>query len=524
MTAPCKASGISFCRIRIDILCFVMVLLGLGVLVSDDYAHHDQYRYFGPSLVDVLPEKACQYEPQFNRLAVLGRWINAHVECLVYKSVFERADLTVFRAVILAFVGLFAIFLRRLLIHNGAPAAPAAALAIGIALLPGAQNAVLMANFANILSPLLALWAGHIIATSFVQPMKDRLAACFLAATMLMVAMMLYQALSFMIFVPLLARLLWIEENFKARIKAIATPFVVFGATSGIYLIIYKIYATIVQNEMPDLDDYTVAISIAAIPERLWGFFTGYLVELTGFWLVPAPPWALAVILALISLAILTVIKQAKGHIDWWCLAMVVAVTLTGLAIYGVSNAPFLFRTLWPFSASLLTIVIWAVWVLWNRLNQHPFIKPLPWAALVIIAVMASHYTTKGLVQTAVTEFNFLTERLQNDLKSYHKYVYLLPADEEGRGYGINGRRTITDEFNRSSTAYRWNVDDIVRIAVIEAGIDRRVLPWGLEKDIDANELKVLWTAPGEPESLPLGINPARVLTINFGLIEPRAF
>src|SRR6266446_4326032 len=121
------------------------------------FAHHDQYRMFAETLGDPAIKEACEADRQYLWLYKIGRPLTAEIECTIFRHADVPADLTPYRWAVVALQALAAAVFAMLLRACGLQWMTAGALGIGVFLLPGEENAVLMANFANVLTPILAL-------------------------------------------------------------------------------------------------------------------------------------------------------------------------------------------------------------------------------------------------------------------------------------------------------------------------------------------------------------------------------
>lgn len=524
------------------------------------FAHHDQYRLFAETLDNPAIKHACEADRQYLWLYKIGRPLTAELECMIFRHANAPSDLTPFRQAVVFLqaiaAAVFAMILRRCQVSWVA----AGALGTAVFLLPGEQNAVFMANFANVLAPILALMSHTLLELAANRRRGwryDSTGWVMIVASWacLGVALHLFPGLAAFFFTATFGYVLFRADARGMRMIIRDTAFFASVAIPY-YILLNKWYEPTYALGQSVPSNYAVRTSIASF---MFGCLkiVLFLSPVLNLWNV-YPIGAIAILVAIIIITarlaaeyrMNDVIARIGGRKAQrflllgfvFGIANIVVIAYPVAIVYRVLVPQTAIALLWLF-ASVVAIVTMSFDVQW-RLAEGPVA-----ICLLALAAVLGGWTTSENVFASALERGYLRSVIANaSMNNVDQIAIIQPPDNEEAANirGLNGRPIIGDEFNMPSTLGSVNlgsdVPDMVRAVMIELNEhDRPVVDASLPIR-SAGEVNVTrfgsekidvftangWKAQGEIQNglvfLPMGVvgvlsNDRRTIRWNAGVI-----
>jgi len=447
------------------------------------FAHHDQYRMFAETLGDPAIKEACEADRQYLWLYKIGRPLTAEIECTIFRHADVPADLTPYRWAVVALQALAAAVFAMLLRACGLQWMTAGALGIGVFLLPGEENAVLMANFANVLTPILALVSHALVEKARsdrnVWPRDRQGFALWIAAWIcLAVALHLFSALAVFFFTATFAFVLF-RADYRGWGTAISDILFFVSVALPYYLLLTKWYEPSFDPTQAVPWNYAIGISA-------WNIFIGvvkalyFLSAMLNLWnIYPLRSvfWAGVIVIVWARVSALGRRHPSLSGIGGAGAGrFVLLLVLFGVSslfviaspvrlVYRVLLAQTSILLLWLFASLAALLEIYSIR---QRLRAQRSVA----IAMLALAMILAGWTTTENVFASAMERGYVRAIIGNaPAGSFDQVAIVEPPSS---AYGLNRRPMIGDEFNMPSTLGSSNlgsdVPDMVGAVMRELG------------------------------------------------------
>lgn len=423
--------------------------------ILTEFAHHDQYRYFRVNRED---KKSCTEDTQFNGLRFdLGRPVTAYIECLVYRTTDTPADLRYFRAVASLLVACSMLVLSswwlKAVPERGAlwfflPAA--------VVTLPGIQNLVLMANI-----PVLAAVLSSLSAYRLMEG-GDGWARIVFAWLLVEAALFSYPMGAYAFFIPAsMFVFLGIHRKPGGIWRRLARDIAFAGTASvAFYAVVRLAIHPMVAYRAAPADNY--AFEAAFGIESRWRFWLEISRFASNLWNVYVGGRTGTAVLGAIGAAVIlraaAASREARPVVlsQIVCIPIFAALTTAPLMVSQMSEP--LFRILIPYSALVCILLLWAFYpVIVRAMEAAAHMRTNPaGGALAAAAACLGVLFAFNVYQSACNSHDEL-QHLRSQLGPVQKspsIVRILNVDRPQATRGMNGLRSMTDEFNVNTTVY----------------------------------------------------------------------
>ncbi len=446
------------------------------------YAHHDNARYFSKPADPA--DFSCRDDYQYQWIRGLGRPLAAEIECRInFTLTGSLSDLSALKALTAVYVILSASLLIQIFSHGGLPPPAAGILALLLTILPGVQNAVMMANLVNALTLLVTLFAAGIVMMK--RPGWRRYLAAFL---LLCLGFQGYPVwvfvfpviLCFVGFVGAIAPGREHAPDVAGGLRALA----LFSAAALATLLMQRIYA---EPALVLPDTYTADFSPAIVGRLLDGGGQA-LATASRLWYLyePAARYAFAAVLAGIW-AYLAMVPDTR-RIALAGIGLTLVCAGIGILPWSIPREPLtLTRIVYPLSFGLVLSLAAGIAVYHEKLGRRPqpsgasaargqsrFRDWMVYGVVATIAVTApaaAAFTATSSASASAIEVRYLIGRFASlDLATIDR-VHVVRPGVEGTGY--NGLPAIGDEFNRKTSYFHWDIVGLVNAALRELGSGR---------------------------------------------------
>jgi len=490
------------------LIAFALLSLVYSPMLTIPYAHHDQYRHFVDTVGNPDAKCSCRNDPEYDWLCVIGRPLAAALECVIFRSVRSVRDFFPFRFVCIAVLALSCTILVFLLTRPPIEMDVRIALcvALPIFLLPGVQYAVFMANMSNSVSAFLPLLSSLLLIESGRLSRSDRtlsplsLAFVLISFGSLLLGMFAYVSWSFLFFVPTLA--FWLFDNTAPPTRKrllLLRDIAFFGLAAGLYYATVKIFLypkDAIAGQIPE--GYRVAVSLSGILPKSLSLLTEELVKVLNLWNVyPTKSVAFGVsFLVLMGFLLDGIFRPGPlwRKIERGFVALLLLVASNG--IYLVSEAFFLHRIFFVFSAMVSVLFFWAVTMVVGCVSGKDE-RSRTCSRFVVALVLASCLfqaasTIQLNVMNSFLELELVKSALVLGWKGTWPTTVFLVVPRFGKT-GFNGMPQVTDEFNVPTCVHRQHIVPMVRVAIEELVarqtlvMDGRLYAWPVRSSLLAH-------------------------------------
>ena len=477
-------------RLRQFLLLFLLAALLLSLIeasgVWNDYAHHDNTRYFREHNDDLNFKKQCANDNQWIMLLAFGRPLAAWLECRVWVHALDLSDLRVFKLLALLALAGAAVAFACGLMQQGYSQAAALLMGTLLMTLPGLQHVVFMTAIQSGLAVALAVGANYLLQ----HPLSRPWLGYSLAFVLLFGSLSGHQGLAAFFFVPTFFYLL--DASLKgvalgSLVKSVARSFLFFGLVSLCYLFFAKLMIQeIPWSHAPEFPaTYRVQLNLA----NLWSRFV--LLTLDG---VPTifNPWdvyyatSLSRAVSGVVLALLTVgflyLRSPEANFKARLLDLAIRLLLLTGVFYATFSAwllsswgTFAPRLMAGGSAvvALLIVRLSMEFVVWlnetSRWGLPP--KRLVLGVGAVFLAYSGGWAFKIMsdsVANNVHESNYITavmkQGLQQQIRHFH---FVLPSE---LSFGYNGQPMADDTINSKSSQFVNELAQVARIALRRMG------------------------------------------------------
>ena len=421
----------------------------------------------------------------------IGRPLTAEWECRIFRHVETLTQLEYFRAAVILSLFFCCLVFGACLVRAGCKPLPGFASATAIFLLPGAQNAVFMTNFANTTAPL---WAG----VSYLLLPRDKTTArkCVrmaAALVMLMLSFFTYPVLSFFFLIPVVSEVFLAREISWQSLRRPLCHVLFFCSAGLLYFLIVKIKVHAVEGAVPE--NYRFEFKFSQLGEKVGSFFEQVMPHVLTPGLSSNLLVALLMGFLMAALAWPTEGPSLNSRIKLFMMRMVVVCLGLGLVsgYWFVTPAFFLYRVIWPPTALLVLLsVLGFARLLESLLRESGWAQMGSWFAfLPIIGLggLAGQLTTLNALDSFL-ELQQIRVTLGNSDMAKIRRVHIEQVDYQNRSY--LGLPTVTDEFQMPSLRIMANQAAMVKLVTLQLGWSQRVV-------VDGNALisSGVFTLPG---------------------------
>lgn len=469
------------------ILIFLVLFLSFASAVWIKIAPHDNVRYFAGINSDSVDriKSSCKNDGQNHSIYAIGRPVAALLECFVFKHVWSFNDLGMMRTGVIVLLALAATLLGLILNKYGFDQLSAVLTAIAIFTLPGVQNTVFMACYANALTPLVAIGTFFFLCIVKQHYPKTNLSPIFFitGVILLLFAMLTYQGLVFIYFWGTLARLLYNQTHTKtAWIKATIYDVAIFSVAAIAYFFTNQKFLPKYYQTQPYLvsAEYSPDLSLVSIAHKVPLFFTEMLPRVSALWFKNIGIFSTLILIVFVFSIFLSIFLRKKNHSN--AKTRLVRQLQIGLAILGVfaftfgpviltTKDHYLYqRLLLPSMGALIIIITYLIpSLLASSIGSTarlllPIRQFISLLAAILGLILASHDTVLN-VWGANMEMEFVRQKLAENNRLPRR-IHLVQAINNNRGF--NGRISYRDEFNKKTTDYINDVHAFMQIALMK--------------------------------------------------------
>lgn len=465
---------------------FFVLFLVYSPAILIPFAHHDQYRYFNKEINNQhLP---CHADYQYSVLYALGRPMVAELECLAFKFTNKIEDLSSLRLGSLLIMAISTTLLGLWLYSLHLPALTSFFLSTSIFTLPGPQFLIILGNIPNAFTLTLTILSYFIFSSSLIHASKIKenftknFLWIFFSFALLLTALFTYTAMTLYFFVPTLSWILFSRHSTPKNLIFIIVRDISFFSTAAcVYLFIRKQFIVpqfteTLANVPPS---YKFAIDINLIIQKLIFFFKNVVPMIFNYWNIYTLPW-LGTLLAFLFFSFIIVssyfqMTDTEPQSAYWPKTinllkplLIIAIFIGTFSFWFLIGMEFvLFRILFVPTAIALLLGFWCL----NRcLELLSFRNSSYFIGLILFmagCVFANINTNRNALNS-YKELNLIKAEILSHLDSdisLSRIHFVRPKDIQ---FGFNGLPSLTDEFNRNSSDYWWNIPDMALLALRE--------------------------------------------------------
>jgi hypothetical protein len=451
-------------------LAFCLIFVSMSSAIWMESAHHDNTRYFRGDTSEVFKSN-CRNDSQYGWLQLIGRPVTAEIECKVFQKTKTLQDLSEIRVLVVGLIALGAALLGFICFSYGLNRLTSFLIGISVFTLPGMQNAVIMTNIPNAVTPALALLSFFVLSGIHKLGLQSGIKIS-LSITLLVFVGLTYPAMAFIYFSGWIIRsLLDTKSPIRSQIKQAAFELAVFVFSMVLVIIIGKALldpmlaerlATIPDSFKADFSPISVFHKIPfvlteALPTaaRLW-FFNNHSAGVE-----------VAIVIALVLIIFLVDNASSNLRRSFFIGALIVFTLSLAFAPLALSKATNLHqRVLFVPEAFLLLAGSLGLYRIINAKTNYKNLKYFSHAPFFLIAslgILYSSYTTTSSVWGTNIEMNFVRVQFAAHNKSPRR-IHLVRAEDNRTGF--NGAKSATDEFNRKTTYFKQDIVDFLRLSL----------------------------------------------------------
>src|ERR1035438_4177142 len=483
--------------VRLNTLSFLACLVILAAIYMSTlivpYASHDQYRHFTEPRGNLAFKQSCSNEPYHSLQMKLGRPIAAVGECVVFENASNLSDLNTLRFAALILLALAAASFAAVLRNCGLGGIASVSLSLAIFTLPPMHAGVFMTSFAFGVAPLtaslshIALQRAH---DKYSQGSRGAaMASVLLAGALLVASLLTYPFLTLFFLCATMARLLFAPAStWRHQALLLVRDGLFFGLAAALYWCIAKV-ALFPHDAASVAPAYRSTLSFSGAVAKLGSFSTDVLGRVLALWFLYPSLVLSGAIELVVGIGLLLYLWRASKEADPppFATRVVTAVGILALlvavnSLYLLTPAIFLYRIFFAFAASIVLLVYWgsAQIGVHSGISNLPGVRNGPWAAIAICGVACSVtcITTTRNVLNSYLEFAFVKAQIaaSPDRGTLQRIHVVQPRSSE---FGFTGYPAETDEFNRPTTNFYFDIPSLVRQALVEMNAQPKYILYG---------------------------------------------
>jgi len=468
---------------------FLSCLLILGVVFLPvfvvPYASHDQYRHFVDPGGRPAFKQSCMDDPYYVLGYRLGRPISAEGECLVFKHTSRLSDLNFLRLWVLMVMAMAAACYASVLRSCGLGGIASVCLSLAVFTLPGAQAGIFMTSFAVVgvstLTATIAHMALQLAQTRYTA--RRYMSAAILtvaAAGFLLAALFTYQFLALFFLAATMAHLLFDHgKGWRQKAWLMLRDVGFFTVAAGIYWSFAK-FLLFPRDPNAVAAAYSSNLVLSGLPSKLAGFVRVELPRVLALWYLYPNPVLFGGITLLAATGLgLYMWRGGEPTGRQWNPARLVTgagifvLLLASIGPFLSTSAFFLYRIFFVLGSLFVLLLYWSAvqivsYVPKVRVAQ---LRSGVWIAGAICAAgccLASRNTILNVMNSYV-ELAFIQAQIAAaPVPGGIARIHLIQPGDQGLSF--NGLPALTDEFNRPSTTYWFDITHMVRAAMLEMG------------------------------------------------------
>lgn len=454
-------------------IAFVLLFLSMSSALWLESAHHDNTRYFKGEISEIYKSN-CLNDSQYSWLKLIGRPVTAEIECKVFKNTKTFSDLKKIRLIVVGILALGSTFLGLILYRNGINLFVSLPISVSIFTLPGMQNAVLMTNIPNVITPAFALFSFYIL--SQVKNFNIRsLLMTSVAVALLVISGLTYPAMSFIFFLG------WIVRSFTASndssdsaLKKAIFEFTIFIFSMVLALVLSRalLDSSLAERLINLTDNFKVDLSPTSLILKIPFILTAGFPLASSFWFMESD-YKFIFFVTIALLVGLLCLRSKLADTTRACRVASISLVLISIALacapLGLTKSPVLHqRVLFVLEASLLLGVLLSIYLMLE--NYLPNSKGrlslrylIPFYTALAIGLFHSNYSVTLSAWATNLEMNFVRIKYA-EFNGIPRRIHLVRSENNNTGF--NGRPSLTDEFNRKTTDYQQDITDFLRLSL----------------------------------------------------------
>jgi hypothetical protein len=446
-------------------------------VISIPFVHHDDYNYFEP-----IARWGLFAFPLSPGSLAQGRPLQAMIQSLFMPFIQTPADLAPLRMLSIIFLGAGATIYTLLLCRAGLSKVVASCTAIATFCLPGFQFLTVdLAGSPSVMATFLSLVAGLLIEqvepTRFFQLKNNRRDTwfLFLAFVALFASVETYQVPLMFFLVPTLAIILFHDfAEWKQTRKRVLRNLVLFCFVILSYFLVQRFVVipllsqSLLKASAGLKGEY--AFTLTANPFEKLSLFVEHLsLQALNLWKIHSLVSLAAIVLTFIAAGAITAayrFLRAASQKDIWLLCQA---SITVALLLLLSNTPnllasgglFAYRTLYPYGAMVLLLIVWAVDVLTTAVSEA-IRQTLLIVIASVLALVGSLAAEANVLNTVVSdnlELSFVRARIAQALPALTHIHFIRPSAK----WSFLGLGAFIDEFGTPSSSFPQDAALIVR-------------------------------------------------------------
>jgi len=451
-------------------IAFCLIFVSMSSAIWMESAHHDNTRYFRGDTSEVFKSN-CRNDGQYGWLQLIGRPVTAEIECKVFQKTKTLQDLSEIRVLVVGLMALGAALLGFICFSYGLNRLTSFLICISVFTLPGMQNAVIMTNIPNAVTPALALLSFFVLSGIHKLDLQSGIKIS-LSITLLVFVGLTYPAMAFIYFSGWIIRsLLDTKLPVRSQIKQTAFELAVFGFSMVLAIFIGKaLLDPLLAERLATLPDgFKADFSPFSVFNKIPFVLTEALPAAASLWFFNNHSSGVVSAVVIASVLIIFLVDHARTDLRRSLyLGVLIAFTLSlAFAPLFLSKATNLHqRVLFVPEAFLLLAGSLGLYRIINAKTNHEklsYFSHAPYFLIASLGILYSSYTTASSVWGTNIEMNFVRVQFAAHNNNPRR-IHLVRAEDNGTGF--NRKKSATDEFNRKTTDFKQDIVDFLRLSL----------------------------------------------------------
>lgn len=496
------------------LLLFILSLVYLPASLIP-FAHHDNVRYFS-KVQENNSSINCTEDDQYIWLKSIGRRLPAEIECRINFRITKKiSDLQVLKAINIIFIVFASFLLFKILKNSKLNDIDAFFTSIILLVLPGLQNAVMMANFVNTLTLVFVF-------TSFLffryrEKSKLYLLACLV---FIFISLQLYPAWAFIFPVILLFTYLPLEEKeIFNSVKSIMIGMSAFLLAAGLSAaIMFRLGARV---NLPDTYSPDISLNIIS---RFYASGYSALIEGARLSFLSYGDFPFLLLFLICVQFILLLSKRVSLIIKIIWILGILLIFMISFLPWAIPKSPMhgLTRVTYPISFGLILIVIFGLLIfdIKNVKSKNSGLLKSSMLSMFVFVLILT--VSKNIIQSSLSsnkENQYLLQKISEADFNKIRQIHIIRPNNGVLGF--NGMPIKGDEFNSKTSAFPQDIVNFINLGFKELDLNM------LAKTCNLSDSKGIFCSQiGEIAVTQGGINDPicgdlnLILIIDFTLLE----